>query len=278
MSILQVIFRSARETLSFQRLLPFFLLYFSFGILAYLLVLSFVNIVANPPQMIVNAPLVVIDMAAMSVLFVAGMLSNIWLTAALVQSVKGKSTFGRSMNEIKKSYLQIVGLSFVTVLFFVAAQVFGDFRYIVRVFIDLVLLFALPSLVIGKLTFEGSIKKSFQVLRGKVLETIVFWVVNRFALALVFILALFVLTLSTAALLVTSMPPSQIEQIQSSGAMRIEAASTLLSNGFWMVILIAIAAFFMGVITVFDYISRTYYFLELTGRKERKQKSRRRRR
>ena len=262
MSILQVVLKSLREMLWPRRFLPFFLLYFSLALALYGLLFPIVKIIFSP----ITSQFLILDIILIFLIFIFGLLVNLWFIAALVESVKTKN-FERSLNRVKKSYLQLIALSLVTISLSLITSLFSAFKTLIRLVLDWILFFSLPAIVLDRLSFEKGIKKSFHLFRKKMVETIVFWFINRsiiFVLILIFIFSLFFI----AALSMTSvLTLDKFQNLESSQKTFI----LLLSNSSFMLSIIFLAALFLSFITAFDYSSRAYYFLELTkGKKKRK--------
>jgi len=279
MSILQVVLRSLQEMIRPKRFLPFFMLYFALGVASYLLILPIANLILNPQFALTAATFLLINIALLFIVFILGAFVNLWFTAALVESVKSRSEFTRSLSIVKKRYLQLLALSTVIILLCMASFIFGTYRNLVILLLDCVLLFSMPAVVLTGISFEKGIRKSFDIFKSKFLETVAFWLINRFMLSMLFLVGIFFLSLSISPLVAASMTLEEVQAISTSTVTRLQVVGVVLANSPLMLVVIFLGSLFLSIIVVFDYTSRTYYFLELTkGRVAGRKKARREKR
>jgi hypothetical protein len=278
MSILRVVLRSLQEMFLPKRFLPFLVLFFTLGIAAYLLILPIITLVFNPELIVAAATFLLVDMGVLFFVFLFGLLVNLWFTAALIESVKSKKDFASSLTKVKKSYLQLIALSIVFVLLCLASNVLGDYNNLARLILDCVLLFSMPAVVLGAVSFEKGIRKSFDIFRKKFLETVAFWFINRFMLFIIFFIGIIMLSLSMAPLIASTMTLEEIQGMSTSTTTMLQVVKMVTGSIPLMLLMILISSFFVSIMIVFDYTSRTYYFLELTKGRAKKRKKKKRRR
>jgi hypothetical protein len=276
MSILRVVLRSLQEMFWPKRFLPFLVLFFTLGIAAYLLILPIITLFFNSELVATTATFLLVDMGILFFVFLFGLLVNLWFTAALIESIKSRGDFTSSLTKVKKSYLQLIALGVVFVLLCLVSNIFGTYNNLARLLLDCVLLFSMPAVVLGAVSFEKGIKKSFEIFRKKFLETVAFWFINRFILFVIFFIGIVILSLSMAPLIASTMTIEEIQEMSTSTATMLQVVEMVTGNFPLMLLMILIASFFVSIMIVFDYTSRTYYFLELTkGRAKKRKKTRR---
>jgi hypothetical protein len=278
MSILRVVLRSLQEMFWPKRFLPFLAMFFALGVAAYLLFLPIISLVLNPSLIVAAATFLLVDMGILFIIFLFGLLVNLWFTAALIESVKSKKDFTSSLTKVKKSYLQLIALGLVLILLCLASNIFGAFSNLARLILDCVLLFSMPAVVLGAVSFEKGLRKSFDIFRKKFLETVAFWFINRFILFILFFIGIIILSLSMAPLIASTMTLEEIQGMSTSTPLMLRVIEMVTGSLPLMFLMILISSFFVSIMIVFDYTSRTYYFLELTKRRAKKRKKKKRRR
>lgn len=263
MGILKVISKSLRESFRPKRFLPFLLLYMllsvSFLALIYPLMKSLPSILIGLQTW--SAILSFLFLA--STVFLIGILVNLWFTGALIHNAVSNKTFGKSLHYSKELFWQIIILSFVIFLLEMFSFLLGFFSFIAQLLIGLIFFFSLPVLVIKKHTFDEAMKKSFDVVKRNLLKTILFIISTRIVILIIMFVSFFFIVLTLTPV---------FQDMKSINMVLIQAAinefvDTILRNYPLLLATSVVASFFFAIIHVFDYLSRTYYFLELSKKK-----------
>jgi hypothetical protein len=149
--------------------------------------------------------------------------------------------------------------------------VFTGFTYLVRVFgavlqviIDFVFMLSLPIIIIKRSNFKVALTKSYNIVRNKLFETILFWITMHIVNLVIIIVGIFFITVPSAQLLINIMTLlPMVTQLTTVTAVEISQIVNLIVASYPALILIAaIGSLFMSLSHVFRYASRTFYFLK----------------
>jgi len=248
-----------------RRFLPFFLLYliFSLSLLIFLLpILSRVPSLYTSPSS-VDIQIFYANFAGMAIVLIATVLVNIWFSGALIWDIKSKKGFEKCLNYSKKIYLQMFALYLVICILLLFTFFLKNFSIIFQILIDWIFIFALPAVVIKKDSFDFALARSFSLVKKKVFSTFSFWALTRFIIFIIFLFSLFI---STAILLpIFSELRFVISSTQTFQSYEVtRAISLILQNYHLLVIEAIVVSFFISIMYVFNLISKTYYFLEIS--------------
>lgn len=260
MGILRVISKSLRESFRPKRFLPFFLLYLLTSIAFIILIFPVIKAL---PSMILGFSVLSTILPILLLLcavFLIVLLLNLWFTGALIHNAISNKTFGKSLQYSKKVFWQILILSFVIFLLNMFSFLLGFFSFIAQLLIGLIFFYSLPALVIKKYTFDEAMKKSFDVVRRNVLKTIAFIISTRIVILVMILVSFFSIMLTLLPVFQDTLPIKDMVLIQVAMS---ELVNIILKNYPLLLLTSVVASFFFAIIHVFDYLSRTYYFLEL---------------
>lgn len=280
MSILSVMFRSLKEMFWPRRFLPFFLLYFSILIAAFPIVASILSSLAFPT--LAGTQFLLAGLVLLIVEFVILALMQIWFTSALVYDIKTKRGFSRGLRETKKLYLHMLLFFLVLGLMTGVVSYAGSLSVILNFIVLWFFAFTVPILIIERKSFDRAMSRSFELVRRKMLDTFVFWLVLNFTRIVILFFSIIFGTLILAPLIVGVISVQDLESLQYSTDYFTTVVSIFLSifsNYPLAVSTIAVASLFVSIIHVFKYLGITYYFVEISRRgvkaKRRRKKGRR---
>lgn len=275
MSVLSVLTRSMREMFWPRRFLPFFLLYMLFTLSAYL-ALTPILALATGVNIAWMATMAVWGIVVLIVIFIGCALTHLWFTGALIWDAKCNCGFSKALKHSRGVYLQMFLVLFVMLCLVGLTMFFQDFSLILQFLIGWVFLFSLPAVVINGYKFEIGLKRSYEIVRSKAIQTLVFFVLRNIVLFAIMIAGLIVVTLSLAPVILGSIPVNQLQYLSSSSdlaeSMALQFMANILNNYPYVLISSIFVAFFGAIFQVFDSLSRTYYYLEVGKVARRKRK------
>lgn len=270
MSILSVLSRSLREMLWPRRFLPFFLLYFLFSTSTFILLLPWLNVITR--ESAVLGPCLFVSPILLLFLLILVALVDLWFTGALIYDVKTKKGFEKGLKEAKKIYSPLFLTGLVIFLFFCLSLLFGRFAFIIQILIDVGFFFALPAVVVEKEGFEKGLRRSYNLVKKTPLQTLIFWLLSRFLLFIIFIVSLFFIALTVSPIIFNVIPVGELQSLRTmnitiSNKLGVRMVSSVLQNYPIVLLAAGVISFFLAVCHCFDYMAKTYYFIELAKRK-----------
>jgi len=267
MGIMEVICKSLKEAFELRRFLPFFLLYLIFSLISLLLLLPIISrapsIFALPSSFEIK--IYYLSLGGILLAFVSTILINIWFSGALVFEIKTKKSFEKCLKLSKEIYLQLFALSLIICILVMLTFFFREFSFILQCLIDWIFIFALPAVVIKKDSFDFALARSFNIVRKKVFSTLSFWALTRFIMFLIFILSLFFSALILFPIFREVKEFTSVFYGKQLRAQDISLISSSIIRNYHLLILTAfVYSLFFSIIYVFNLISKTYYFMEIS--------------
>jgi hypothetical protein len=273
MSIPHIIVKSLREGFLTKRFVPLFALYFLF--LAVLL--TFMNPVLKILPDILSLEftkfslgVVGVTFATLLILFAIVLFTNLWFNGALCYQAYSKKPFRFCLKKSQQVYWRILALSFITILIgFVTFQL-PTLGNVIRIILDLILFFALPSVLIKNYPLVLSIKKSFNLFSKNILRTVIFWVSMFLILILIFLALAFSIAAIAAPVLMKSLSSiSSLDITSTDKQVWIQIVGVVLNNYPLLYVLSVVVAYFMSGAYTFYIFGRTYFYLELLKKKSK---------
>jgi len=273
MPILNIIARSFKETFKPKRLLPFFLLYFLFSIC---FLIFFMPILSISPFLLTlkytsqQLALVSVNFAALFIIFILIFLLSLWFMGALIFDVWTGKGFELGLNYSKKLYWQILALSIILIIIAGILSFLDIFGIILQVFVTWFFIFALPSIIVKKDSFELALMRSFSIVRKNLLRTFTFFLFISFISSVLLFSSVF-LAIAAASPLISSL--SYMLKVISTSSQYLSQAELvqlvgLLMNSYPIFFVVGIiVSLFFAFSHVFVLTTETYYFIELTKKK-----------
>lgn len=268
MSVLSVLTRSMREMLWPRRFLPFFLLYMLFIVSAYLALTPILGLITGVYVEWMTM-MAFWGMIALGLIAIVCGLVNLWFTGALIYDIKNNCGFSEALKQSKKMYLQIFLTMFILICLYGLTMFFQDFSSLLQLVVDWIFIFALPAVVINNFKFEVGLKRSFEIVKAKPIQTLVFFILRGIVLISIVLVGMIVVILSLAPVILASIPINQLQYLSESSSaltqdIAIQFISNLLRNYPFVLISSIVVAFFGALFQVFNYLARTYYYLEIS--------------
>ncbi len=265
MSIAKILKKSLRESIRPKRFLPFFLLYlfFSLGFLFLLMTIlqKFPSLVVEGFQ--ANAlSLLTVNITAIIVIITLVALLNLWFTGALIYSSIANKGFDAALKYSQKVFWQLLFFHIAFLLLTVIVGIIPILGSLFQIAIDVAFFFSIPAIVIKKDAFQVSMTRSYAIAKNNLSRTFFFWLSVKIIGVLIFIISLFLIMIPLTPLL-TELSNTFILQRTLSTEQVLQLASSILNNYTSLLAACILASFFIAVIHVFNYLSRTYYFQEL---------------
>lgn len=265
MDVLYIIFKSLKDSINLKRILPFFLLYlifFNCVLIFSMPILSFLPSLTTLQFSATEIATVMVNLTALLIVFVIVVLLNLWFVGALIYDVFKKRGLEVSLKYSQKFYWQMIILSFIVFLFTGISMIFGPFGLILRIAIDLFLLFSLPAIIIKKCSADTAMTKSYNLVKNNFIKSLVFWVVVNFIKVAILLIGAILVTILLLPVVVRVMGSFiGIETITPQ--QMTQAVILILRNYSNLMFVCLIISLFSAFSTVFTYTSRTYYFLSL---------------
>jgi len=233
------------------------------------------------PVPTVEPSLILTGLMLLLLAIIGAVLSNLWFTGALIDDIKSKRGFERALRKVKSVFWQMLLLSSVIMmLFFIISTLFRQLALFLFLVVDILFFFALPAVVIKKDSFDKALARSYGIVKKSFLEFLAFWLLRGFLMLVILFVLFFFLALTLSPIALRAVPDlaSRVEALemrefsstQVSDTVATRIAIALLGNYPVVFSALAVLSFFLAIHHCFNYLSKTYYFLELTKKRRKR--------
>jgi len=213
---------------------------------------------------------VAINLLGIFIVFLLVVLVDLWFSGALIFEVWKKKGFEKGLKYSKKRYPHLLALGIIFAIFGAVLYFLGELGSLIQLLVTWLLIFARPSIIVKKDSFDLAIARSFHIVKRNFLRTFAFFLLivaftYAFLFASIFLSFLFASPLISRfvyllrVISTTSYSISQPELIQIVGLL-MESYPFFFVIGF-------IVSLFYAFSHVFALTAETYYFLDLTKKK-----------
>lgn len=254
-----------------RRFLPFFLIYLFFSIAGFIVLASMLNLLLCPTFLAGQAAALLAGMVLIFIILIAAILVNVWFAGALVHDIRFKRGFERGLKQSKKIYWQLLLLCFVIGLLLGLSMLFRGFGLIVQALVDWIFIFAFPAIVIRKDRFDAALTRSYRIVRKNLVQTLIFWLLTRFVIVVISLVSIVFIALIVSPIFfdimlsMQSLPKGELSYVQLIK----QLVGKAMQNYLIVIAALAVASFFLAITCCFNYLSKTYYFLEISKRRRR---------
>lgn len=284
MSIITVTIKALKETFVPKRIIPFFLLNFTFALAAFIFLMPLTNLLfqltlhASEIQTILSkistAGIILLALNSFALIFVALVVAGVyvWFVGALIYDVITNKGFSRGLKYSKKFYLRMLGIYIIvfaisSLSFLLATIPFGSLlQLVIGWLVSWIFLFPIPSIIIKKDSMEFAIMRSMSLISSFKLETLLFLFFTYFVRIALFFAPVAIVVLLFPAPFVDVL--ANIPDVANQSAYNpLPIIYSLLTNYTAYLIFSATLAFSFTISTIFIYAVKTHYFVELMKRK-----------